>query len=360
MTRDWRPLKIFRKPDGGEVLFTQHRRSRELRKEPFPLLDQFPDVSKGDLPLYRENPKYLEFYSQESSAFVARNPQVGDVVNVRDLQMGECVAQSSLSGDKFLVELRSGGRKEINAEELVVVHHNIEGMDREDPEGLLEECTRNYLTMEELKYGEQVRHQQVLDWVLDRPVTAEFDLDFIRQVHLRLFGDLFNWAGEYRTRKLWVGSESFPTTAPRFIDVRMAKFDEKLTPTLEFLGDLKSDNRRFWVELAEIYLDLCKIHPFRDGNGRVCRLLLTGIVANFADVPVPVDWGMLKRASNQTDRAFTKARRVDSLTPLARLIYRAYRRSAEEIFGEEPDKRPKWDSIEGSSSLGTRNAFWKT
>jgi fido (protein-threonine AMPylation protein) len=337
MMRPWVPLKIHRRPDGGEVLFTQHVDTRKLRKEPFPVLVKFPDISRDDLPVYRENPKYLEYYSHGHDGRVARRSQLGDVVHLDGIRFGECIGEhAGARARPIQVEPRGGGREHYAARDLFVVHHNIEGMADDDREGLLDECLRSYRTLEELKFAERLRHEKTLDWVLGHRGDLAVDVPLIRKLHGKLMEGLFDWAGEYRTRELVVGSENFSTTPPRFIDVEMTQFGDDLKRWSQQLDRLTEGERSFWVVLARIYLELCRIHPFRDGNGRVSRLLLTVLLVKKADRPAPLDWSVLKRATSKTDWAFCKAREEEELTPLAGLVYRVYRKSGCELGFDVP------------------------
>jgi cell filamentation protein len=139
-------------------------------------------------------------------------------------------------------------------------------------------------------------------------------------------GPLFEWAGEYRTVQSFVGRGDYQTTPPRFIDAEMREFDDLLGEVSSKLESRDESDRSFWLLLARIYFELCRIHPFRDGNGRVSRLVMTAFIGREAQRPAPLDWESLKRASNQTDRAFEAARDDSNLKPLAWLLRKAFRK----------------------------------
>lgn len=331
MSRAWQPCKIYRKPDGGDVLFTQHRITRELRKEPLEVLNKFAGLRKADLPVYRENPKYLEYFDRIQRRWVSRWPQVGDVVHLRELEFGECVAERGMKGGEPFVEVasRANGNEVIAAKTLTVVHHNIIGMGTTDHEDLVKECSLPIETPEELAYAERLLHQRALNWVLDQSQSVEIDISFVREVHRQLMEPLFSWAGEYRTQACFVGRKDWQTTSPRFIPAQMKSFQELLDEVLVELQELNESQRRFWLNLGKIYFELCRIHPFQDGNGRVSRLVLVAFIGREAMEPAPLDWGSLGRAANQTDRAFEAARERNDLRPLTWLIRKAYQRGRE-------------------------------
>ena len=84
---------------------------------------------------------------------------------------------------------------------------------------------------------------------------------FLRQLHRRLFGDVWAWAGEFRRTERNIGIE--PARIP--VDLRMA-----------------FDDARYWIEhetfppdeiAVRLHYRLVAIHPFPNGNGRTTRLI---------------------------------------------------------------------------------------
>lgn len=98
--------------------------------------------------------------------------------------------------------------------------------------------------------------------------------------------------------------------------------------------ELRPEDPSYWRELASIYYELCRVHPFQDGNGRVSRLLLSLLLIQTMDDAVPLGWGLLPRRAHSTDRAFEAARERGDLWPLAKLLYRAYLVSARKLKKE--------------------------
>ena len=84
---------------------------------------------------------------------------------------------------------------------------------------------------------------------------------FLRNLHKKMFGDVWVWAGEYRT------TERNKGVAPYQIPIKiMQLFDD-----LKFLIDNKTySNHEIAVRLHH---RLVQIHPFPNGNGRVSRLM---------------------------------------------------------------------------------------
>ncbi len=88
--------------------------------------------------------------------------------------------------------------------------------------------------------------------------SVVFDTQFLQQLHREMFGNVWSWAGEFRTTQTSIGIEA--------INIRQALY--------QLMDDLK-----FWEEawdyqdtVTRLHYSLVKIHPFLNGNGRVSRL----------------------------------------------------------------------------------------
>lgn len=90
-----------------------------------------------------------------------------------------------------------------------------------------------------------------------------FDPKHYCKLHRHLFGDVYEWAGEYRSVVTWKGKSRF--AQPAFIPKQMDVAFERLKKP-EFLPGGDAD--MFIVEAAEFLGDVNHIHPFREGNGR--------------------------------------------------------------------------------------------
>jgi len=96
-----------------------------------------------------------------------------------------------------------------------------------------------------------------------------FSTSDIRELHQGWLGRIYAWAGEYRTVDIGKGGFQFAHAAR--IPLLMAEFEsnvlQRLTPCVD------NDHDRLAAALAEVHAELILIHPFRDGNGRLARLL---------------------------------------------------------------------------------------
>ena len=108
-----------------------------------------------------------------------------------------------------------------------------------------------------------------------------FSAEDIRTMHKIWLGDIYDWAGEYR--QVNVSKDGFHFAASLHIPQLMAEFEKgplrKHTPCKFKQWD------RIIKALAEVHVELVLIHPFREGNGRVARILST-LMAFQAGLPM--------------------------------------------------------------------------
>ena len=102
----------------------------------------------------------------------------------------------------------------------------------------------------------------------------------ICQMHKAWLGKIYVWAGTYRHVNLGKNNFSFATAA--HIPSLMSEFEDtilrKWTPCISHKKDIAQ-------ALAEVHVELVLIHPFREGNGRVSRLLAI-LMALQAGLPI--------------------------------------------------------------------------
>lgn len=88
-------------------------------------------------------------------------------------------------------------------------------------------------------------------------------------LHRIFMGTIYEWGGLYRTVDL--GTEDIRWCHAKYINPEMRKYESYLTNLTPFTPYLK--RKELLNRLARIHGELIVIHPFRDGNGRVTRLL---------------------------------------------------------------------------------------
>lgn len=113
----------------------------------------------------------------------------------------------------------------------------------------------------------------------------------ICRMHRDWLGDLYVWAGQYRTVELQKGNFAWPP-AWRVSD-NMAVFEREMLG--RFTPCRPGPLAQVADAMAHIHAELLLIHPFRDGNGRLARWL-SSIMAVQAGYPVP-DYRLAGRGS---------------------------------------------------------------
>lgn len=98
--------------------------------------------------------------------------------------------------------------------------------------------------------------------------ATRFDCKYIRYIHKLALGELYSFAGKYRTVNMSKGGFLFP--AALFIPQSMQHFEEEI---LSHLPNFYTDKTQLIRDLALIHGELLFIHPFREGNGRTARML---------------------------------------------------------------------------------------
>ncbi|CAI6014322.1 unnamed protein product [Clonostachys chloroleuca] len=92
------------------------------------------------------------------------------------------------------------------------------------------------------------------------------------------------YGGVYRTVVVGAGTTNF--TVPKFVPANMKKMCEDLQDELEAAEENKAIDP---ISTAAKYsLEFVQIHPFMDGNGRMCRLILNVILCRYVGVIVPI------------------------------------------------------------------------
>ncbi len=100
---------------------------------------------------------------------------------------------------------------------------------------------------------------------VDTPLTC----DLIRYIHERIFGELYEWAGRWRTVNISKPGVTWPP--PAYLDENMWLLEENVLRPHP--ADSCREDDAFCSAAAEIQGEFLVIHPFREGNARTIKLL---------------------------------------------------------------------------------------
>lgn len=110
----------------------------------------------------------------------------------------------------------------------------------------------------------------------------------IQKIHKIWLGDIYDWAGNYRQVNLAKGD--FPFAPAGQVPQLMTEFEKKV---LAKYTPCKSISHEKLVRaIAETHVEFLLIHPFREGNGRIARLLAT-LMGLQADLPL-LDFSVIR------------------------------------------------------------------
>lgn len=111
--------------------------------------------------------------------------------------------------------------------------------------------------------------------LLQRTPPAAFSIANLRSIHKEIFQEIYPWAGEFRQVDIAKGDTHFARhqDIARRLDALFADCKAK-----NYFGLLPAE--AFAQASASFLIELNLIHPFREGNGRTQRLLLSQIALN--------------------------------------------------------------------------------
>ncbi len=151
--------------------------------------------------------------------------------------------------------------------------------------------------------------------------THRFTAADLRECHHAWLGNIYEWAGRYR--QVNVSKDEFPFAAAAQILTLMDQFERdvlrRCTPCTF------TDRAAVIRALAETHVELVLIHPFRDGNGRLARVLST-LMALQAGLPL-LDFSVIAEAKKQEYFAAVRAGLEKNYAPMERLFAEIIERS---------------------------------
>ncbi len=136
----------------------------------------------------------------------------------------------------------------------------------------------------------------------------------ICKIHKIWLGPIYPWAGRYRRVNLSKGQFPFASAQqiPQLMEDFEKSFLEKYTPC-----NFKEPGKVISA-IAIVHTELILIHPFRDGNGRVARLL-SFLMALQAKLP-PLDFSEVKGKKKQEYFGAVQAGMDRNYAPMEKLF----------------------------------------
>lgn len=136
----------------------------------------------------------------------------------------------------------------------------------------------------------------------------------VRTMHRIWLGGIYEWAGEYHSVNM--SKDGFPFATAALIPDLMLKFQKRV---LSRLTPCRFERRQDVYEaLGEAHVELVLIHPFRDGNGRIARLLSI-LMALQAGLPM-LDFGTIAAKRKTEYFAAIQAGLDRNYEPMARIF----------------------------------------
>jgi len=141
--------------------------------------------------------------------------------------------------------------------------------------------------------------------------------------HRLWLGDIYEWAGQYR--RVNISKDGFPFAAAVQVPALMGRFERE---ALEGWTPCSFSDRQEVVRaLAETHVELVLIHPFREGNGRIARVLST-LMALQAGLPF-LDFRSMAGEGKQAYITAIQAGLDKDYAPMGRLFQRIIEESGQ-------------------------------
>jgi len=153
-----------------------------------------------------------------------------------------------------------------------------------------EQLVPSISTIGELNEYEALNILQARKWAFDSRTmrsTDPLEEPYVRELHHRMFDNVWKWAGNYRQTERNVGCD--PNEIVQRIPQLLA-------------------NTRYWLEnktfstdeaLLRFHHQLTRIHPFANGNGRHARMIADVVAVNYGRTEF--SWGAGKDLVAQGD-----------------------------------------------------------
>lgn len=211
----------------------------------------------------------------------------------------------------------------------MITRYDASGPEAEFEPGSRGRVLRNLLGIKRVGDMELAESQAL--WLAQQQAIETFGGDHrftavdICTLHRMWLGAVYPWAGEYRSVNL--GKGGFQFAAALLVPGLMAQLERgalaRYTPCLESAQNAVAE------ALAVVHAELVLIHPFRDGNGRLARLLalLMGLQAGLP----PLDFSPMEGRGKKRYIAAIHAAIGHDYQPMAEIFERIIARTLKRV-----------------------------
>ena len=167
--------------------------------------------------------------------------------------------------------------------------------------------------LDALETSELLRTTDQLIHTYDR--DHRFSASDICSMHRQWLGSIYAWAGKYR--QVMISKGEFPFAAPAYIPALMDEYENTILRS--YTPCIFKTTEEIVHALAVVHTELLLIHPFREGNGRISRLLAT-LMALQAGLPLLDFTSIRGRSREEYFQAVRIGMRRD-YTPMKKIFF---------------------------------------
>lgn len=135
--------------------------------------------------------------------------------------------------------------------------------------------------------------------------NCKFDVDYLKLLHKYIFGDIYEWAGTFRTipmvkEERVLGGDTVRYSHPNNIEKDLFEAIRKLHGIEWSVLSIEETAKEFSTRIAEIW----QVHPFREGNTRTTITFATQFAFHHG---FTMDKNLLKESAGYVRDALVKA-----------------------------------------------------
>jgi len=171
----------------------------------------------------------------------------------------------------------------------------------DDISGLLRD---DITTRGQLDEAEGLNIVNAVEWLERRRFPDVFTVKFYRQLHSRMYNDVWSWAGTLRSE---TGARPNVGVPPEAVPQEIGRV------AMEYNGEWKSrGDEKLLPFIARYHHALVLVHPFNNGNGRWSRLSCDTLVEHVIKEP-PIIWATdtLTKDSNERSTYIAALKNAD-------------------------------------------------